>query len=208
MLCDYFCSYLFIIEDLKIYIGIIRLDTSTDTPSDRIYKTEGSNNENSGKDSYNNKNSKDKDDGTREEVSFEIEEEIEDLERLMKLSNNAMILDEKLPHPQKDKNRYLNDLRKDPNVKEFFEGKTPNASDLPELNKALKEAKEEKIKELAEAANYAHNELPSNSLKDQSDSSLDKLNNNVNKDDTYDSDYKVGNIFLDFLIEILKNFFD
>lgn len=206
MLCDYFCSYLFIIEDLKIYIGIINLNTSTDAPSDRIYKTEGSNNENSGKD-YDNNNSKDKDDGTGEEESFEIEEEIEDIKRLMKLSNNAMILDEKLPYPQKDKNRYLNDLRKDPNVKEFFEGKTPSASDLPELNKALKEAKEEKIKELAEAANYADNELSSNSLKDQSDSSLDKSNNNANKDYPYDSDYKVGNSLLDFIIEILNDIF-
>ena len=52
----------------------------------------------------------------------------------MKLSNDAMILDEKLPSSEKDNNRYLNDLRKNPLVKEFFEGKTPNISDLPELN--------------------------------------------------------------------------
>jgi hypothetical protein len=69
-----------------------------------------------------------------------------------------MILDEKLPDSQKEKNSHLNALRKDPDVKEFFEGKTPDVRDLPELNKALVEAREEKLKELAEAKKYAKDE--------------------------------------------------
>jgi hypothetical protein len=109
-----------------------------------IYKSEGSSNYNinedpgtSGEDpSTGDKgdDSDDKDDETEEEESFEIEEEIENIEKLMKISNNAMILDEKLPYSQKNNNRYLNDLRKNPQVKEFFEGKTPSIADLPELN--------------------------------------------------------------------------
>jgi uncharacterized protein YjiK len=90
----------------------------------------------------------------------------------MKASHDALILDEKLPYSEKEKNSHLNGLRKDPHVKEFFEGKTPNPSDLPELNKALKEAREEKIKELSEAKKYAKDELSSNSLRDQSNSRL------------------------------------
>jgi hypothetical protein len=35
----------------------------------------------------------------------------------MKLSNDAMILDEKLPDSQKDRNSYLNNLRKDPHAR-------------------------------------------------------------------------------------------
>jgi len=143
---------LYIIEGLKISTYIIYHNTSTSIHSGIIYKFEGSSNDNG------DNNDTDNDDGVNEEESFEIEEEISHIKKLLKLSNDAIILDEKLPYPEKDKNSHLNDLRKDPHVKEFFEGKTPNISDLPELNEALKEAKKEKKQELYEAENNANAE--------------------------------------------------
>jgi len=123
----------------------------------------------------------------------------------MKDSNHAMNLDEKLTESEKEKNSHLNGLRKDPHVKEFFEGKTPNASDLPELNKALIEAREEKIKELSEAKNYANDESSTNSLRDQSNSSLHKSDNTSNKKEDSDnySDYKVFGL-VEFIVEIIN----
>jgi len=133
------CPYT--IEDLKIHTCIIYANTSTSTHSDIIYKSEGSSNDDG------DKGGTDKNDGAyEEEESFELEEEIEHIEKLIKDSNDAMILDEKLPDSEKEKNSHLNGLRKDPHVKEFFEGKTPNISDLPELNKALLEARKKKKK--------------------------------------------------------------
>lgn len=203
MLYDYFYLYLYTIEDLKISTCIIYPNTSTSTHSDIIYKSEGSSNDDG------DKGGTDMDDGANEEESFEIEEEIKHIEKLMKDSNDAMILDEKLPESEKEKNSHLNGLRKDPHVKEFFEGKTPNASDLPELNKALIEAREEKIKELSEAKNYANDESSTNSLRDQSNSSLYESDNTLNKKEDYHnySDYKLGNSLLDYIIEILNNIF-
>ena len=201
MLYDYFYSYLYTIEDLKIPTCIIYANTSTSTHSDIIYKSEGSSNDDG------DKGGTDKNDGANEEEeSFELEEEIEHIERLMKDSNDAMILDEKLPYSEKEKNSHLNGLRKDPHVKEFFEGKTPNASDLPELNKALMEARKEKIKELSEAKNYANDESSTNSLRDQSNSSLYESDNTLNKKEDYHnySDYKLGNSLLDYIIEIIN----
>jgi hypothetical protein len=199
MLYDYFYLYLYTIEDLKISTCIIYPNTSTSTHSDIIYKSEGSSNDDG------DKGGTDMDDGANEEESFEIEEEIKHIEKLMKDSNDAMILDEKLPESEKEKNSHLNGLRKDPHVKEFFEGKTPNASDLPELNKALIEAREEKIKELSEAKNYANDESSTNSLSDQSNSSLHKSDNTSNKKEDSDnySDYKVFGL-VEFIVEIIN----
>jgi len=204
MLYDYFYLYLYTIEDLKISTCIIYANTSTSTHSDIIYKSEGSSNDNG------DKGGTDKDDGANEEEeSFELEEEIQHIEKLMRNSNDAMILDEKLPDSEKEKNSHLNGLRKDPHVKEFFEGKTPNASDLPELNKALIEAREEKIKELSEAKNNANDESSTNSLRDQSNSSFYESDNTLNKKEDYHnySDYKLGNSLLDYIIEILNDIF-
>jgi Sec-independent protein translocase protein TatA len=194
MLYDYFSLCQYIIEDLKISTCIIYANTSS-THSDIIYKCEGSSNDDG------DKGGSGKDDRDEEEESFEIEEEIADIKRLIKLSNDAMILDEKLPYSHKEKNSHLNNLRKDPHVKEFFEGKTPNASDLPELNKALVEAKKEKRKELSEAKNYADDEPSTNSLRDESNSSFHESNssfhesNNTFKKEDYNdySDYKLEN---------------
>ena len=199
MLYDYFYLCPYTIEDLKISTCIIYANTSTSTHSDIIYKSEGSSNDDG------DKGGTDMDDGANEEESFEIEEEIKHIEKLMKDSNDAMILDEKLPESEKEKNSHLNGLRKDPHVKEFFEGKTPNASDLPELNKALIEAREEKIKELSEAKNYANDESSTNSLRDQSNSSLHKSDNTSNKKEDSDnySDYKVFGL-LEFIVEIIN----
>jgi hypothetical protein len=204
MLYDYFSLYLYTIEDLNTSTCIIYSNTSTSTHSDIIYKSEGSNND------PGDKGATDKDDGANEEEeSFEIEEEIEHIKRLIRLSNDAMILDEKLPDSEKEKNSHLTDLRKDPHVKEFFEGKTPNVNDLPELNKALVEARKEKTKELSEAKNYANDESSSNSLRDQSNSRLYESDNLLNKKEDYHnySDYKLGNSLLDYIIEILKDIF-
>ena len=204
MLYDYFYLCPYTIEDLKIHTCIIYANTSTSTHSDIIYKTEGCSN-----DDGDNGGTDNNDGANEEEESFELEEEIEHIEKLMKDSNDAMILDEKLPDSEKEKNSHLNGLRKDPHVKEFFEGKTPNASDLPELNKALVEAREEKIKELSEARNYANDESSTNSLRDQSNSSLYESDNTLNKkEDNHNySGYKVLPSFLETIIEFLNNIF-
>lgn len=204
MLYDYFYLYQYTIEVLNRSNCIIYANTYTSTYSDRIYKSEGSSN------SDGNKGGTDKNDkANKEEESFELEEEIEHIEKLMKSSNNAMILDEKLPYPEKEKNSHLNDLRKDPHVKEFFEGKTPNVSDLPELNKALLEAREEKIKELSEANYHAKDESSTYSLRDQSNSSLHESNHTLNnKEDNHNySGYKVLPSLLDSILEILNDIF-
>jgi len=143
-----------------------------------------------------------------QEESFEIEEELEDIERLIELSNKAMALDELLPDSEKEKNSHLNDLRKDPNVKEFFDGEIPNTSDLPELNKALVESRKEKIKELFEAQNNANNDSFTNSLRVRSDSSSYESNNTFKKEDYHNySDYKLDNSLLDSVIEFFKDIF-
>jgi DNA-binding transcriptional regulator GbsR (MarR family) len=72
-----------------------------------------------------------------EEESYEIEEEIADIKRLIKLSKDAKKLDEKLPESEKDKNAHLNDLRKEPHVKDFFGEEVPGVEDLNELEYAL-----------------------------------------------------------------------
>jgi hypothetical protein len=204
MLYDYFYLCPYTIEDLKISTCIVYANTSTSTHSDIIYKSEGSSNDDG------DKGGTDKNDGANEEEeSFELEEEIQHIEKLMRNSNDAMILDEKLPYSEKEKNSHLNDLRKDPHVKEFFEGKTPNVSDLPELNKALVESRNEKIKELSEAKNYANDESSTNSLRDLSNSSLHESDNTLNKkEDNHNySGYKVLPSLLETIIEILNKLF-
>jgi len=203
MLYDYFYLCPYTIEDLKIHTCIIYANTSTSTHSDIIYKTEGSSN-----DGGDNGGTDNNDGANEEEESFELEEEIQHIEKLMRNSNDAMILDEKLPYSEKEKNSHLNDLRKDPHVKEFFEGKTPNVSDLPELNKALVESRNEKIKELSEAKNYANDESSTNSLRDLSNSSLHQSDNTLNKEDNHNySGYKVLPSLLETIIEILNKLF-
>jgi len=203
MLYDYFSLCPYTIEDLKISICIIYANTPTSTHSDIIYKYEGSSNDDGDKGGTNNN------DGANEEESFELEEEIEHIEKLIRDSNDAMILDEKLPYSEKEKNSHLNGLRKDPHVKEFFEGKTPNVSDLPELNKALVEAREEKTQELSEAKNYAKDESSTNSLRDQSNSSFHESDNTLNnkEDNNNYSGYKVLPSLLETIIDFLNNIF-
>jgi hypothetical protein len=204
MLYDYFSLYLYIIEDLKRSTYIIYASISSSIHSDIIYKSEGSSNQDG-----NTGGSDNDDEANKEEESFEIEEELANIEKLLKLSKRARTLDELLPYSEKEKNSHLNELRKDPNVKEFFEGKTPNAEDLLELQRALREAREEKKKELAEATNYANDES-SNSLRDKSNSSLHEFDNTLNNKEDYhnSSDYKLGNSLLDYIIDILKNIFN
>jgi len=200
--CFYLCPYT--IEDLKIHTCIIYANTSTSTHSDIIYKTEGSSNDDGDKGGTDNN-----DGANEEEESFELEEELQHIEKLIRKSNDAMILNEKLPFSEKEKNSHLNDLRKDPHVKEFFEGKTPNVSDLPELNRALSESRNEKTKELAEARDYADNESSTNSLRDQSNSSLHESDNTLNKKEDNDNylGYKVLPSLLETIIDILNKLF-
>jgi len=189
MLYDYFSLCPYTIEDLNLSTCIIYANTST-THSDIIYKFEGSSNDDDDKGGTDKNDGTNKNDGANEEESFELEEEIEDIERLIKALNNATTLDGKLPYSEKEKNSHLNGLRKDPHVQEFFDGKNPNISDLPELKKALVEAKKEKIQELSEAKNYAKDESSSNSLRDPSNTSL-RESLNKEEDNYYDSGYKV-----------------
>ena len=102
-----------------------------------------------------------------EEESYEIEEEIADIKRLLRLAKDAKKLDEKLPESEKNKNSHLNDLRKEPHVKEFFGEEVPDIKHLNELQDALREAREEKEKELGEAGTY----IPSPSKTEPSSSS-------------------------------------
>ena len=154
----------------------------------------------------------DYDNGYKEEESFEIEEELSHIKKLMKSSNNAMILDEVLPSSKKHQNSHLAALRKDPHVIEFFEGKTPNISDLPELNKALVEAKKAKKEELAEAKSNVRDEYV-NSISNKEDYRLHESNKIFNKDYKYDLDYKydfdykLDKSLLDLIIVILRDIF-
>ena len=154
----------------------------------------------------------DNDNEHKEEESFEIEEELSHIKKLMKTSNDAMILDERLPSSKKHQNSHLEHLRKDPHVREFFEGKTPNISDLPELNKALVEAKKAKKEELAEAKSNVRDEYV-NSISNKEDYRLHESNKIFNKDYKYDLDYKydfdykLDKSLLDLIIVILRDIF-
>jgi hypothetical protein len=194
-------------------------NTSSSILSDIIYKTEGSSNDDT------DKGGTDNNDEAYEEESNEIEEELKNINKLIEESNDAMILDELLPESQKNNNAHLNAVRKDPHVKEFFEGKTPEIKDLPELKDALKESREEKLEELSEAKNYAKaerrakykeiceannsakDESSNNSLRDQSNSSLHESDNTSNnKHDNHDSlGYKVLPSLLEFIIDLINN---
>ena len=74
-----------------------------------------------------------------------------ELKKDIENAKNALKLDNKLPASEKEKNSHLNDLRKNPNVQEFFEGRVPGIADLPELKKAMEESLKEKEEELYEA---------------------------------------------------------
>lgn len=205
----FICFYL-LLRVLK-YICII-YTTSSSIHSDTIYKSERSIKNNKGNDIDNKVSKKGDDEANNEEESFEIEEEIADIKRLLKLAKKARSLDGKLPYSQKEKNSHLNDLRKEPHVKEFFEDKTPNIEDLVELEDALWDAKYEKDKELEQAKKYSNTESSSSSSNDQSnsnscesESNLNKWDNNLNKEhsDNY-SDYKSANSLLDYLIDFIN----
>jgi len=199
MLCDYFYSYPFITEGHNDSLYIVYINSTTSTPPP-IEEGERSALEGSSSNSNNNNND------YIEEESFEIEEEIEDIDKKIELSNNAKILDERLPDSEKEKNSYLNDLRKDPNVKEFFEGKTLNIEDLPELYKALKESREEKIKELSEVTrNFKEEKSSTSSFKNSLDSSSRESNNK--EDFNNPSEFKLDQSLLDSIIDTIWDIF-
>ena len=103
--------------------------------------------------------------------SFEIEKEIMELKKDIENVNKALKLDNKLPVSEKEKNSHLNDLRKNPIVQEFFEGRVPGIADLPELKEAMKESLKEKEEELDEAKKTLNEENLSSTEVEQSSSS-------------------------------------
>ena len=134
---------------------------SPSTHEDIVCKSERPSANDKGKGKAKEVESESEDEDSSEEESYEIEEEIADIKRLLGLAKDAKDLDEKLPYSQKGNNTYLNDLRKDPHVKEFFEEEVPDIENLNELEYALREAKELKQKELEQAENYTNTQSPS-----------------------------------------------
>ena len=171
---------------------------------DTIYKCEGSSNEGGDNGGGNNDDQK-----HEEEESFEIEEEIADINKLLELSKKAIKLDRKLPESEKERNSYLNDLRKDPSIQDYLGGDTLNSNDLPELNKDLLEALSEKEEELSKASKYARDESYFNSLNNNNSRNLHEFDNTLNKKEDYDNyaDYKLDNSLLDYIIDILNDIF-
>jgi hypothetical protein len=165
MLYGYFSLFLYIIEDLKKYIiedikkyiiedlknyiyiiyAIISTSIHSDTiykisPSihlDTIYKTEGSSSNNEDKNEESNVNEQPDDEAGIEEESFEIEEELAHIKKVLKMAENARVLHDKLPDSQKNKNSHLHDLKKESHVREFFDDKPFNIDDVVELEEAL-----------------------------------------------------------------------
>jgi hypothetical protein len=216
MLYDYFFLYPSITEVLSSYTSTT---SNASIPcSNSIYKTEGVSKDETGDKPIDKKDespdkpidikeespdsTKDKKVEKGEEESFEIEEEIYEIDRLIALSKDANKLDGKLPDSQKDKNGHLEEIRKNPDVKNFFEGRTPNISDLPELVEALIEARKDKYEELLEAKKVAKDEQSNSYSRDISRSNTPErvpnpkarpnsslreeiLNNNTFKENSY-----------------------
>lgn len=113
---------------------------------------------------------------------------------------------------KKGKNSQLNLINEDSHFIEFFFfcffflEKPFNVIDLPVLNKALVEAKQEKIKELSEAKNQDKDNSSTSSLTEPSNTSLRELDNSLNKKEDYpnDSHYKLGNHLLDSILQFLN----
>nr|GFC71341.1 hypothetical protein [Tanacetum cinerariifolium] len=131
------------------------------THADTVCKSKRSSTNDKGKGKAIEVESESEDEDSSEEESYEIEQELAGIKRLLELAEKARKLDGKLPDSQKEKNSHLNDLRNDPHVKKFFDEEVPDIEDLNELEDALLDAKEEKQKELAEAEYYANTQPPS-----------------------------------------------
>ena len=134
---------------------------SPSTLEDIVCKSERPSANDKGKGKAKEVESESENENSSEEESYEIEEEIADIDRLLKLTKNAKDLDEKLPYSQKEKNSHLNDLRREPHVKEYFDEEVPGIKDLNELEQALREAREEKKKELGEVGTFTNSQSPS-----------------------------------------------
>lgn len=137
--------------------------------------------------------------------SFEIEDEIKDIKKYIDDVKKAIKLDKKLPDSVKEKNSHLNDLKKNPDVQEFFEGRVPGIADLPELKKAMKESLKEKEEELDEAKKTFKEEkkiLSSYSSETMSDSEP-----NVKVEESSSSD-KTPSEFIDQLPSEMPSYMD
>jgi len=119
------------------------------------FEKKGSSNDGKSNDSEKEKSSNDDksndSEKEEEEESYEIEEEIQNTRRLRTILWEAISLDPKLPESEKLRNSYLNELKKDPLVKEYLQGEELTMSDLEEMDGALSEAENESKKDLAEA---------------------------------------------------------
>jgi len=127
--------------------------SNDDKPND--FEKEGSSNDDKSNDSEKEGSSNDDksndSEKEEEEESYEIEEEIQNTRRLRTILWEAISLDPKLPESEKLRNSYLNELKKDPLVKEYLQGEELTMSDLEEMDGALSEAENESKKDLAEA---------------------------------------------------------
>jgi hypothetical protein len=183
---------------------------------DTTYKCEGSSNKGGDNGGGNNDDQIDE-----EEESFEIEEEIDHIDKLLELSKLAMELDEKLPKSVKEHNSYLNNLREDPFIQGYLDGDTLNSNDLLQLQEDLLEARSEKEEELSEATRrandesleatrHANDQSSINSLNNNNSRNLHEFDNTLNKKEDYDNyaDHKLNNSLLDYIVDILKDIFN
>jgi hypothetical protein len=118
-----------------------------------------------------------------EEKDRNLDKELKDLDKKIELLDNAIKLDKKLPDSQKELNSHLRELKKDPEVREFFEGKSPNIKDLPELDRTLKERAEAILieKEIAEDSESIYGSA-TNSTSNSTSDTLKRGIQNISKD--------------------------
>lgn len=123
-----------------------------------------------------------------------LDQELEDLDKKIELLDNAIKLDKKLPDFQKEFNSHLRELKKDPEVREFFQGKSPNIKDLPELDRTLKERAEAILieKEIAENSESIY-DSDTNSTSNSTSDTLKRGIQNISKDNPSASEAEGSN---------------
>ena len=149
---------------LFISMGRVFLISYSDIIPDTIYKTERSSNDHTDKGGTGNYPEAYREESPKtekapvEQESFEIEEDIEHVDHLIKRTKSAMDFNALSTGPNKFVNKDFNTVREDSSVKEFFGGKTPEINDFPILQKALEEKREILREELTDAKNCARDE--------------------------------------------------
>ena len=108
-----FFVYISVLLRILVNNYIVYFNSTSSTPYPLTEQEE----ESSASEGSSSNNNNKENDQIEQQESYEIEGELKDIDKKIKQSKNAQILDKRLPHHHKDKNRHLNDLRKDPNVK-------------------------------------------------------------------------------------------